>query len=40
VATFVLLQRHGRLPGAGSPRPLTLETAAGLLPITVVGGGA
>jgi len=36
----VLLQRHGRLPGAGSPRRLTLETAAGLLPITVEAGGA
>jgi PhzF family phenazine biosynthesis protein len=40
VATFVLLHRRGRLPGAGSPRRLTLETAAGLLPITLEADGA
>ncbi len=40
VATFVLLHRCGRLPGAGSPRRLTLETRAGLLPITLEADGA
>jgi PhzF family phenazine biosynthesis protein len=40
VATFVLLHQRGRLPGAGFPRRLTLETAAGLLPVTVEADGA
>lgn len=35
VGTFVVLHRRGRLPGAGFPQRLTLETAAGLLPVTV-----
>jgi PhzF family phenazine biosynthesis protein len=35
VGTFVLLHARGRLPGAGLPRHLTLETGAGLLPVTV-----
>jgi len=35
VASFVALHEHGRLPGAGSPRRLTLETGAGRLPVTV-----
>jgi PhzF family phenazine biosynthesis protein len=38
VGTFVVLHQRGRLPGAGIPRRLTLETAAGLLPITVEAG--
>jgi trans-2,3-dihydro-3-hydroxyanthranilate isomerase len=40
VATFVLLHQRGRLPGAGFPRRLTLETAAGLLPVTLESDGA
>ncbi len=40
VATFVLLNRSGGLPGAGSPRRLTLETRAGLLSITLQTDGA
>lgn len=40
VGTFVLLHQRGRLPGAGFPRRLTLETAAGLLPVTVEAGAA
>ena len=40
VGTLVLLHARGRLPGAGLPRHLTLETGAGLLPVTVdVGPG-
>jgi PhzF family phenazine biosynthesis protein len=40
VGAFVALHQHGRLPGGGFPRRLTLETAAGLLPVTVeLGGG-
>jgi PhzF family phenazine biosynthesis protein len=40
VGAFVLLHARGRLPGAGLPRHLTLETGAGLLPVTVdVGPG-
>jgi len=38
VGTFVALHQRGRLPGAGFPRHLTLETAAGLLPVTVEAG--
>jgi PhzF family phenazine biosynthesis protein len=40
VGTFVVLHQRGRLPGAGFPRRLTLETAAGLLPVTVEAGAA
>ncbi|HMH78017.1 MAG TPA: PhzF family phenazine biosynthesis isomerase, partial [Candidatus Udaeobacter sp.] len=40
VASFVALHQHGRLPGAGFPRRLTLETGAGRLPVTVEWGGA
>jgi PhzF family phenazine biosynthesis protein len=39
VASFVALHQHGRLPGAGFPRRLMLETGAGLLPVTVELGG-
>ena len=39
VGSFVALHQHGRLPGAGFPRRLTLETGAGLLPVTVALGG-
>ncbi len=39
VASFVALHQHGRLPGGGFPRRLTLETRAGLLPVTVELGG-
>ena len=40
VGSFVALHRYGRLPGAGFPRRLTVETGAGLLPVTVELGGA
>jgi PhzF family phenazine biosynthesis protein len=40
VGAFVALHQHGRLPGGGFPRRLTLETGAGLLPVTVEPGGA
>ena len=40
VASFVALHQHGRLPGAGFPRRLTLETGAGRLPVAVEWGGA
>ncbi|HJR03832.1 MAG TPA: PhzF family phenazine biosynthesis isomerase [Methylomirabilota bacterium] len=40
VGSFVALHQHGRLPGAGYPRRLTLETRAGVLPVTVEAGGA
>jgi PhzF family phenazine biosynthesis protein len=40
VGSFVALHQHGRLPGAGLPRRLTLETRAGVLPVTVEAGGA
>ncbi len=40
VGSFVALHQHGRLPGAGFPRRLTLETGAGRRPVTVELGGA
>ena len=47
VASLVALHQHGRLPGAGFPRRLTLETGTGLLPVeaenqgkTLSGSGA
>jgi PhzF family phenazine biosynthesis protein len=40
VGSFVALHQHGRLPGGGFPRRLTLETGAGLLPVTVELSGA
>ncbi len=39
VGSFVALHQYGRLPGTGFPRRLTLETGAGLLPVTVELGG-
>lgn len=35
IAAFVALHRSGRLPGPGLPRRLTIETRAGVLPVTV-----
>ena len=40
VGSVVALHQHGLLPGAGFPRRLTMETGAGLLPITVDVGEA
>ncbi len=40
VGTLVVLHQRGRLPGGGLPQRLTLETAAGLLPVTVEAGAA
>jgi PhzF family phenazine biosynthesis protein len=40
VGAFIALHQHGRLPGAGSPRRLTVETGAGRLPVTLEWGGA
>jgi len=40
VGSFVALHQHGRLPGAGFPRRLTMETGAGLLAVTVELGPA
>jgi trans-2,3-dihydro-3-hydroxyanthranilate isomerase len=40
VGTFVVLDQRGRLPGSDLPRRLVLETAAGLLPVTVEAGAA
>src|SRR5262245_64541097 len=38
IGSFVALHRHGLLPGSGLPRRLTMETGAGLLPVTVEDG--
>lgn len=40
IGAFVALHQHGRLPGAGVPRRLTMETGAGLLPVTIEDGVA
>ena len=40
IGSFVALHQHGLLPGSGLPRRLTMETGAGLLPITVEHGDA
>ncbi|HKC06278.1 MAG TPA: PhzF family phenazine biosynthesis protein [Methylomirabilota bacterium] len=39
VGSLIALHQHRRLPGAGLPRRLTLETRAGVLPVTVEAGG-
>jgi len=40
IGSFVALHQHGLLPGAGFPRALTMETGAGLLPVTIDADGA
>jgi len=40
IGSVVALHQHGLLPGTGFPRKLTVETGAGLLPVTVDAGEA